>query len=89
MSSAGSAIPVYYFKLLIFGLLPLILALIDFGVWYAVCTIKGRDYSQMKSKFTSTLVVLLFLIHPNIANIMFLSFNCLEVDGVFRLKENI
>jgi hypothetical protein len=37
----------------------------------------------------SSLIVVLFLVHPNIAQSMFLAFNCIEVDGVFRMKENI
>jgi hypothetical protein len=81
--------PVYYSKLLIFGILPGILAAVDFIYWFTISTIKGRDYSELRSKFTSTLVVLLFLVHPNIAKAMFLSFNCLEVDGVYRLREDI
>jgi hypothetical protein len=81
--------PVYYYKLFIFGILPILFAVIDFLVWFVICTYYGRNYSQFLSKFTSTLVVLLFLVHPNIAQTMFLAFNCLEVDGVFRLKQNI
>ena len=37
----------------------------------------------------SSLIVVLFLVHPNIAKSMFLAFNCIEVDGVYRMKENI
>lgn len=33
--------------------------------------------------------MVLFLVHPDIAKAMFLTFNCLEVDGVFRMKENV
>jgi hypothetical protein len=28
-------------------------------------------------------------VHPDIAKIMFLAFNCIEIEGVFRMKENI
>jgi hypothetical protein len=38
-------IPVYYSKLIIFGALPILLALADFLFWYINCTINGRDYS--------------------------------------------
>jgi hypothetical protein len=67
----------------------MILAVVDFLYWFTASTINGRNYKEMRSKFTSTLVVLLFLVHPNIAKIMFLSFNCLDVDGIFRLREDI
>ena len=83
-----SIIPLYYEKLLLFAGLPIILGFIAFAFWYISSAIK-RDYSELKSKFTSTLVVLLFLVHPNIANNMFLSFNCLQVDTDFRLKLNL
>ena len=29
------------------------------------------------------------MFHPSIAQAMFLTFNCLEVEGVYRMKENI
>lgn len=88
-SDSGEGVPLYFYKLLIFGFLPGILALVDFIVWFSISTARGRDYSELRSKFTSTLVVLLFLVHPNIAKTMFLAFNCIDVDGQYRLKENI
>lgn len=81
--------PVYYQKLVLYGFLPIILAICDYFVWLLICFIKGRDFSQLRSKTTSTLVVLLFLVHPNIVKAIFLSFNCIDIDGVQRLKENI
>lgn len=87
---ASDAIPVYYNKLLIFGILPGILAGVDLVYWIVAMIIsKNRNLSEFISKFTSTLVVLLFLVHPSIAKNMFLAFNCLEVDGVLRLREDI
>jgi hypothetical protein len=38
-------IPVYYTKLLIFGVLPIFLAFVDITFWLINCTINGRDYS--------------------------------------------
>ena len=89
MNGPSIPIPIYYFKLLIFGLLPLFLSFIDIAVWYSICYFKGKNFTELRSKFTSTLVVLLFLVHPNIANVMFLAFNCMQVDDDIRLKENI
>lgn len=37
--------PIYYEKLLMFGLLPMLLAILDFVVWAVICTIKGRNYT--------------------------------------------
>ena len=81
--------PVYYEKLVIFGLLPIILAVCDYIVWIVICYFKGNDFSQLKSKTTSTLVVLLFLVHPNIVQSVLLSFNCINIDGENRLKASI
>ena len=93
MSSDGKdngSMPVYYEKLVMFGLLPIILAIVDFLFWVVYMGYKNRKerrtYNGLRSNFTSTLVVLLFLVHPNITKAMFLSFNCIDIDGVQRLR---
>jgi|LauGreDrversion4_2_1035121.scaffolds.fasta_scaffold120436_2 hypothetical protein len=49
MSGGGDpdnlTIPVYYTKLLIFGVLPFVMAFVDITFWFINCTINGRDYS--------------------------------------------
>lgn len=87
-------LPVYYQKLTMYGLLPIVLAVCDIVFWFALMAfrnrkVRGYKFEGLKSNFTSALVVLLFLVHPNISKAMFLSFNCTEIDGVYRLKENI
>lgn len=37
----------------------------------------------------STMIVVLFLVHPDIAKIMFSSFNCILVDNNYRMKDNV
>ena len=69
-----------------FGFLPMILAGIDLFFWWVVSCLR-KDFSQLRSKFTSTLVVLLFLVHPNICKEMFSNFNCFKVDDDYRLRE--
>ena len=44
------------------------------------------DYS---AKLISTMIVILFLVHPDIADIMFSSFNCVKVDEKYRMTQNI
>ena len=44
------------------------------------------DYS---TKLISTMIVILFLVHPDIADIMFSSFNCVKVDEKYRMTQNI
>ncbi len=35
------------------------------------------------------MIVILFIVHPDIAAIMFSSFNCIKVDNKYRMAENI
>ena len=41
------------------------------------------------AKLISTMIVILFLVHPDIADIMFSSFNCVKVDEKYRMTQNI
>lgn len=43
----------------------------------------------MKDKIISTMVVLLFMVHPDIATKMFSSFNCMDVDNEKRLIADV
>ena len=78
----------YYVKLIFFALLPILLGIASVLFWFLYSWIRGSMF-QMKDSFISTLVVLLFLVHPNIAKFMFSFFNCMQVDGVFRLRQDI
>ncbi len=82
-------VPIFFEKLIIFGLLPLIVALLCLVFWFTIALIRKRPFKEFLSKYISTLIVVLFLVHPDIAKSMFLTFNCLEVDGVYRMKENV
>ena len=64
---------VFYVKLIIMALLPIILSIIVYSVWGIICCVK-KDYSQLKTKAISSMVILLFLIHPNIVQTMFSHF---------------
>jgi len=72
-----------------FGTLPIIVVIILILFWFVVSKIDKLSLSHYVGKFMSSLIVVLFLVHPNIAKSMFLAFNCIEVDGVYRMKENI
>ena len=41
------------------------------------------------SNYVSTVIVVLFLVHPDIAKSMFLTFNCIKIDDEYRMKENV
>lgn len=74
---------------MMFGLLPCIMFIVCLGFWAIVGRLQRKTLAEFRGKFISTLIVVLFLVHPDIAKSMFLTFNCLEVDGIFRMKENI
>jgi hypothetical protein len=57
--------------------------------WTIVGRVQKKTLAEFRGKFISTLIVVLFLIHPDIAKSMFLTFNCVEIDGVYRMKENV
>ena len=83
---------IYYIKLLIMGLLPILLFLCCYIVW-GIYSCKTKDYSNLKSRAISSLIILLFLFHPNIVQYMFsafkyiFSFNTLVVIKLMMKKE--
>lgn len=52
---------------------------------------KLKNYSgaEYRAKLISTMIVILFMVHPDIADIMFSSFNCVKVDDKYRMTQNI
>lgn len=52
-------------------------------------SLKQKSYELMKTKAISTLVILLFLVHPNIVKQVFQAFYCLDIDGEERLKYDL
>ena len=63
-------IRVFYFKLMLFSLLPFFLLLASYSIW-AIILRKKEEREKMVAKATSTLVILLFFVHPNIVSIVF------------------
>ena len=66
-------IRMFYLKLLLFALSPFAILLLSVTVW-SIITYVQRNMQLMQQKATSTLVILLFLIHPNIVKYTFHSF---------------
>jgi hypothetical protein len=79
---------VYLQKVIFYALLPLALTFVSISFWYILSLIK-KDKHGIKDNLICTMVVLLFLIHPNIAKALFSAFNCMDVDGENRLKDNV
>lgn len=90
MTNGGPpSVPIFFQKLIMFALLPFLLFLVCLLFWAIVGRIQKRSIQEFRGKFISSLIVVLFLVHPNIAQTMFRTFNCIEIEGVYRMKENV
>jgi hypothetical protein len=78
----------YYYKLVLLCVMPIIIVVISVAVWLVICLFKKR-LSYLKREFFTTLIVLFFLVYPNIVQSMFLNFSCVDVDkGGYYLQLN-
>lgn len=77
-------IRVFFQKLIMIAMLPFLCAGVSYGFWYTYEWIK-KHKNVAKSKSISTLIILLFLVHPNIVQSMFYNFKCTNVDGEERI----
>ena len=74
-SNDGNLIRVYYQKMIIFAWLPLLLGLGSFIFWSFYFCRKGRAARTKKtSRIMATLIILFFLVHPTIVEVMFSNF---------------
>lgn len=70
------------------ALLPFILAICIFGFWFAFKIIKKKSQTIV-GKVITTLVIVLFLAHPNIVQYMFSNFNCVNIDNDERVLDDL
>eukprot|EP00359_Climacostomum_virens_P000523 CAMPEP_0204898508 /NCGR_PEP_ID=MMETSP1397-20131031/1335_1 /ASSEMBLY_ACC=CAM_ASM_000891 /TAXON_ID=49980 /ORGANISM="Climacostomum Climacostomum virens, Strain Stock W-24" /LENGTH=1022 /DNA_ID=CAMNT_0052066371 /DNA_START=57 /DNA_END=3125 /DNA_ORIENTATION=- len=71
---------VFYQKLIVVGLMPLIIVGLSTAFWIPVA-FKRRDYTVLRNQLVTTIIVLLFLAHPSIVQMMFRVFSCMEIDS--------
>jgi hypothetical protein len=57
--------------------------------WRAIYYKKSFSSKKLRTKAISTMVILLFFIHPNIVKQVFQTFYCLDIDGEQRLKQDV
>lgn len=80
---------VYFNKLILMSLIPIVIAVAVLIFWVALGVFK-KSFKNFQNDFVSTLVILLFLIHPNLVKTMFGAFSCKEIDpGEFWLTDNL
>ena len=69
------------------AIMPLLLAGICYLAWKAIAIKKKIEH--WKNRATSSLIILLFLVHPNLTEYFFGVFNCYNVDGTERVKSDL
>ncbi|CAG9330649.1 unnamed protein product [Blepharisma stoltei] len=79
---------VYFTKLWICSLIPIILGLIVFMFWLSIGVVK-KSLRVMKREFIATLCILFFLIHPSLTNYMFSAFSCMDIYEEKYLMKNL
>ena len=68
--------------------MPVFLILISIIFWQILKLIKKVKQAVLNETI-STMIVLLFMIHPNIVQINFQNFRCLDTDGTERVLEDL
>ncbi|CDW77647.1 UNKNOWN [Stylonychia lemnae] len=85
---SGITSSLLYLKLLMFAVLPFLLAILSYAFWMIV-SCKKQSKNILMTKAVSSLVILLFLIHPTLVSYFFKAFDCIKVDGESRNKEDL
>eukprot|EP00347_Sterkiella_histriomuscorum_P017716 403348268 len=81
---------IFYYKLVMLALMPFIVASFAFGFWFVYQCIRGKKrVGKVGGKAMSTLVIVLFLIHPSIVQYMFFNFKCIDVDEDSRVQDDL
>jgi len=79
---------IFFLKLGFLSILPALLLVLTWGFWMAYARLKRKPI-VFESRFSSTLIILLFLVHPTIVTFMFDVFNCKEIDGSQRILKDL
>ena len=73
-----------YHKLMLWAAMPIVCCIGSFVVWQSITWYSG-DAERMYTKFLSTLIIMLFIVHPLITQYFIQMFDCGEYDGDRRL----
>ncbi|CDW74791.1 UNKNOWN [Stylonychia lemnae] len=80
-------IRVFFMKLVMLGIMPFLLLIVTIAFWLIYRFIKkSKDTS---GKMVATMVIVLFLIHPNIVQYMFFNFKCLDISEELRVMNDL
>ncbi|CAG9325672.1 unnamed protein product [Blepharisma stoltei] len=79
----------YYQRIIMLAILPIILWTGAFFIWLGIAY-KTKRWNVLKRELIASMVVLLFMVHPNIIVAMFGMFSCEYIDGLgFWLQQNL
>ena len=70
------------------AVLPIFLAIVTITVWAIILKRRGQS-EKLQTRFISTYIILLFLTHPSVTQIMIDAFNCQDYDGDSRMKKDL
>ncbi len=87
-ATSGFGIRIFFQKLIMMAILPLIIAGFSYLFWIIYKNCK-KDKPNIIGKLMSTLVIGLFLVHPNIVQMMFFNFKCKDVDDDKRVQDDL
>ncbi|CDW81646.1 UNKNOWN [Stylonychia lemnae] len=79
---------IFFQKLIMIALLPFLLTILCFIVWNTYMKIQ-KNQVEMRGKILSSLVILLFLVHPSLVTYSFQNFKCKEVEGEQRVQDDL
>ena len=75
ISGKSNLIRLYYQKMIMYALLPFVTAIVSIIFWFAFYKIaKDFDLSKRNGRIISTVIIIMFLVHPTIVQYMFSNF---------------
>jgi hypothetical protein len=74
LKSGDQGFRIFYMQLLLFILLPVLMCLLSVAGWKLISLRQKMTNEMIKTKSISTVVILLFFVHPNIVKQVFQTF---------------
>ena len=75
----GNSMNIYYYKLISMSVLPILVFTLSFLIWLGICFTK-ETYSYLKRELFLTMIIIFFLVYPNISMTFFSHFSCQDID---------
>lgn len=79
----------YFCKLIFFVFLPIVIFIVSFIYWGIMALVK-ENIGYIRTQLVATLIIVMFIAHPNILKTMLSPFACKEIDpDEYWLLENL